>query len=161
MNVKLGCFLFWYWVIAAPAQDRWAVQKLVAGDYPPLAQQARIQGSVELACSVGSEGQIVECTASGHPLLRQAAIANVQQWLFRRQNGSDTDGSQVLLRYEFVLLESTPVRRTKPKVEFSFEFPNHVRIASEIPCADHLPCTPEEFEKFRKQQPSKSKRIIP
>jgi TonB family protein len=161
MNVKLGCFLFCYCVIAAPAQDRWVVQKLIAGDYPLLAQQARIQGSVELACTVGSEGLIVQCTAtSGHALLQEAAIQSVKKWLFRRQNGSDADGSQVLLHYEFALLESKPVR-TRPKVEFSFEFPNRVRIVSEVPCSDHLPCTPEELDKFQRQQPTKSKRFIP
>jgi TonB family protein len=161
MNARLSCFLFCYCVIAAPAQDRWTVQRLIAGDYPLLAQQARIQGPVELACTVGSEGVIVECTAtSGHALLQQAAIQNVKKWLFRRQNCSDTDGGQVLLRYEFVLLEDHPVR-TRPKVEFSFEFPNRVRIVSETPCADQLPCTPEEFEKLQRQQPTKSKRFIP
>ena len=160
MNLKLGAFLFWYWVIGAPAQDGWVMQKLVAGDYPPLAQQARIQGAVELACTVGNEGLIVECTeSSGHPLLQQAAIENAKKWLFRRQNGRSTEGSRVLLHYEFVLLESKPVR-TRPKVEFSFEFPNRVIIASEIPCADHVPCTPEEFEKFQKQQSPKSKKVI-
>jgi Gram-negative bacterial TonB protein C-terminal len=137
------------------------VQKLIAADYPLLAQWANIQGSVELTCAVGSEGLIVECTAtSGHALLQQAAIQNAKKWLFRRQNGSDTDRSQVLLHYEFVLLDSKPVR-TRPKVEFAFEFPNSVRIVSETPCPDHLPCTPEELEKFQKQQPKKSKRFIP
>jgi hypothetical protein len=37
-----------------------------------------------------------------------------------------------------------------------------VRIVSEIPCADHIPCTPEEWKEYDKNhQRSKGKRSIP
>jgi len=56
----------------------------VEPEYPPLAQQARISGSVVLAVVVGRDG-IVENVSlvSGHPLLVQAAVDAVKQWRFK------------------------------------------------------------------------------
>jgi TonB family protein len=160
MSLRLGWLLFCCCAVAAPAEDEWVVQRIVGADYPALAQQARIQGMVELTCRVDVTGRIIKCdSANGHLLLRNAAIENAKKWAFWRQAGDANDGNQVQLRYEFVLQEGTPVRR-QPKVEFSFEFPNHARIVSEIPCAEHLPCTPEEFERLQKPQLPKSKRQV-
>ncbi len=51
--------------------------------YPPLARQARIEGRVSLRFAVDEQGDTSEVEAdTGHQLLRQAAIANVQNWKF-------------------------------------------------------------------------------
>ncbi len=61
--------------------------------YPPLARQARIQGTVHLEAVITRHGAISRFRAvSGHPLLVQAALAAVEQW-----------------RYEPALLNGTPV----------------------------------------------------
>jgi TonB family protein len=136
------------------------VQRLVAADYPLLAQQARIEGIVELGCTIGDAGQVLECrVSSGHPLLAATAVENAKKWTFRRKAITEKDGDRVSLRYEFVLVQGPPVR-SRPKVEFSFEMPNHVRLSSEIPCADHIPCTPEEWKQYERQK-GKAKRSIP
>ena len=52
--------------------------------YPPLARQARIQGSVVLRAVIDREGKITNLQLiSGHPLLVQAAIDAVRQWRYR------------------------------------------------------------------------------
>ncbi len=52
--------------------------------YPPLARQARIQGTVTLSALIGKDGSIEELTlVSGHPLLVQAAMDAVKQWRYR------------------------------------------------------------------------------
>jgi len=52
--------------------------------YPPLAKQARVSGEVRLRLVVGTDGAVKEVTVvSGHPLLIQAAIDAVRQWLYR------------------------------------------------------------------------------
>jgi len=52
--------------------------------YPPLARQARIQGTVRLLAVITAEGRIQSLRAeSGHPLLVPAAIDAVQQWRYR------------------------------------------------------------------------------
>lgn len=52
--------------------------------YPPLARQARIQGSVLLRAIIGKDGGIENLQlVSGHPMLAPAAIEAVRQWRYR------------------------------------------------------------------------------
>jgi protein TonB len=52
--------------------------------YPPLAREARIQGIVVLQATIGKDGTVQHLRVlSGHPLLIQAAIEAVKQWLYR------------------------------------------------------------------------------
>jgi protein TonB len=52
--------------------------------YPPLAKQARISGVVRLNAIIGKDGTIQNLTvASGHPLLIQAALEAVKQWVYQ------------------------------------------------------------------------------
>jgi len=51
--------------------------------YPPLAQQARIQGVVKLMGTIGTDGHITHMEViSGHPLLVPAALEAVKQWVY-------------------------------------------------------------------------------
>ncbi len=51
--------------------------------YPPLARQARIQGSVVLGTVIGCDGAMRSLRVlSGHPLLVQAAMDAVKQWRY-------------------------------------------------------------------------------
>ena len=64
-------------VLAASAIHR------VQPDSPPLAQAARITGSVVVEVTVDEGGAVIAARAiSGHPLLKDAAIAAARQWLF-------------------------------------------------------------------------------
>ncbi|MGD0568306.1 MAG: TonB family protein [Candidatus Sulfotelmatobacter sp.] len=52
--------------------------------YPPLARQARIQGTVVLHAVIGKDGAIENLTlVSGHPMLAPAAIEAVKQWRYK------------------------------------------------------------------------------
>lgn len=52
--------------------------------YPPLAKQARIQGTVRFNAVIGRDGTIQNLTlVSGHPLLVPAATEAVRQWLYQ------------------------------------------------------------------------------
>ena len=52
--------------------------------YPPLAQQARIEGVVKLLVTVGKDGSIENVrVVSGHKMLAQAALEAVRQWRFK------------------------------------------------------------------------------
>jgi protein TonB len=56
----------------------------VQPDYPPLARQARVQGSVILRAIISREGTIEHLQAiSGSPMLVEAAIRAVRQWRYR------------------------------------------------------------------------------
>ena len=53
-------------------------------EYPPLARQARIQGTVVLHAIIDKEGRVSQLeVVSGHPLLVQSAIEAVKQWRYK------------------------------------------------------------------------------
>ncbi len=52
--------------------------------YPPLAKQARIQGTVRLEAVIAADGTIQNLRViEGHPLLVQSALQAVQQWRYQ------------------------------------------------------------------------------
>ncbi len=52
--------------------------------YPPLARQARIQGTVRLKAFISKDGTIENLTVlSGHPLLIEAAMEAVKLWRYQ------------------------------------------------------------------------------
>jgi TonB family protein len=56
----------------------------VAPEYPSLAKQARIQGTVRFAAMIGKDGSVESLNLiSGHPLLVDAARTAVQQWQYK------------------------------------------------------------------------------
>jgi len=58
--------------------------KKVTPLYPPLAKQARIQGTVRFNALIGADGSIISLQlVEGHPLLVQSAQQAVSQWLYK------------------------------------------------------------------------------
>jgi len=58
--------------------------KRIQPPYPPLARQARIQGTVVLHAVISKDGSIENLTlVSGHPMLAPAAIDAVKQWKYK------------------------------------------------------------------------------
>jgi len=56
----------------------------VTPNYPPLARQTRISGTVRLHAIIGKDGTVQSLTLeSGHPLLVQAALDAVKQWRYQ------------------------------------------------------------------------------
>ncbi len=56
----------------------------VKPEYPPLAREAGIQGTVRFVATIGPEGEIQTLQLeSGHPLLVQSAMLAVKQWRYK------------------------------------------------------------------------------
>ncbi len=56
----------------------------ITPQYPPLAKQARVQGTVRFQAIIGKDGTIQNLQMlSGHPLLVPAATEAVKQWLYK------------------------------------------------------------------------------
>jgi len=57
--------------------------KNVAPTYPDIAKQARVQGVVILECTISPQGKVNDVKVlRGIPLLDQAAIDAVRQWVY-------------------------------------------------------------------------------
>jgi len=68
--------------------------KKVTPLYPPLAKQARIQGTVQFTALIGTDGSIQTLQlVSGHPLLVESAQDAVKQWMYKPTllNGSPVE----------------------------------------------------------------------
>jgi len=60
------------------------IVRKVAPLYPPLARQARIQGTVVLTIVISKDGDVRDTKlVSGHPMLAPAAIEAVKQWRYK------------------------------------------------------------------------------
>jgi len=69
--------------VSSGVQSGLLVRK-VPPSYPPLARQARIQGTVILQAQISKDGNIENLQLiSGHPMLAPAAIEAVKQWKYR------------------------------------------------------------------------------
>jgi protein TonB len=69
--------------VSSGVQSGLLVRK-VQPTYPPLARQARIQGTVVLQAQISKSGDIENLTlVSGHPMLAPAAIEAVKQWKYK------------------------------------------------------------------------------
>jgi protein TonB len=56
----------------------------VSPTYPPMARMARIEGLVVLQATIGKDGRVQNLRlVSGHPMLVQAAMDAVKQWLYK------------------------------------------------------------------------------
>ena len=73
--------------------------------YPAIAKAARTQGAVEVAITVSEEGRVISAEAvSGHPLLREAAVAAARQWTFSPTEMKGTPVKvQGILTFNFTL----------------------------------------------------------
>jgi TonB family protein len=100
--------------------------------YPPLARQARIQGTVLLKALISKTGDIENLELiSGHPMLAPAAIEAVKQWKYRPYmlNGEPIEvETQVQVNFtlseEPLLLPATQGDDTHPPL------PRRVRVSS-------------------------------
>src|SRR5499427_3214947 len=69
--------------VSSGVQSGLLVRK-VPPSYPPLARQARIQGTVILQAQISKNGDIENLQLiSGHPMLAPAAIEAVKQWKYK------------------------------------------------------------------------------
>jgi TonB family protein len=88
--------------LSALAQD-WTPSRIVSSDYPALSRAARIQGTVEVKCTLDSNGNVIAAESLTGPLkLREAARRNALQWKFQRTS-KDVRDNFATLSYSFQL----------------------------------------------------------
>jgi len=95
--------------------------------YPPLAVQARVQGTVMLNVQIGASGAVENVRLiSGHPLLAPAAVEAVKQWKYRPYV---KDGNAVAVE-------------TNVRLNFTLSQNDTVGVVSEPPPGVRLKLTP-------------------
>lgn len=100
-------------------------------EYPILAIQARISGTVELQLVIAPDGVVTEVRRTGgHTLLAQAAEEGIKRWKFSSRCPSPEQvGVMVLpLRVTFVLEGETDHR---PRTRLRYVYPDRLFITAE------------------------------
>lgn len=79
----------------------WArVDKCFLPDYPQLALEAQVAGSVSIALCLSPQGTVANYTLlSGHPLLAPPALAAIEQWKFQPAVGAACSRVRVLFSF--------------------------------------------------------------
>ena len=88
---------------ALPANEP-ILTKLSEPTYPRLAEQARIEGDVDVILTIRGDGTIESATvSSGHAMLRQAALDSARQSQFECRPCAEP-GSTYALKYKFRII---------------------------------------------------------
>lgn len=86
-----------------------------------LPRRARVDGRVWTSFRIGKNGQPVEISAKGHPLLVSVAESSLKQWRFSTVPDVSTHNYSVV--FDFVLV---PPEEYSNSDDVEFFFPNHV-----------------------------------
>jgi TonB family protein len=100
-------------------------------EYPPLAIQARITGTVELRLRIDQDGAVVGVErVSGHALLAGAAEKGLRAWKFSARDASreSANGKVVLLKVRFALEGMADQR---PRTRMRYVYPDGLLITGE------------------------------
>ena len=127
--------------------QQWVPKRIVGMDYPHLARAARIEGLVQVVCSINPDGSVASARVTGNPnpILAKAARENAFSWTFMGASGGGQSREAVTLVYSFKMEKKIfqPMDPTEPvhhpAREFIFEFPFMVKISSEY-CALESSC---------------------
>jgi len=105
--------------------------------YPPLARQARIQGTVVLRIVIDKEGAVRDPQlVSGHPMLAPAAIEAVKQWRYGRYISDDQPVEvETIVRVNFKMPDGPEMRtpqRSRQDSPLREGVPKLVRVSAGI-----------------------------
>jgi TonB family protein len=100
--------------------------------YPPLARQTRVSGIVKVKVVMAGDGTVASAElVQGHPLLRAAAVANVQTWKFGAGANQDPSQLRTTITFEYKLGDESGWERCAARVVFdSF---NKVTVEAHVP----------------------------
>jgi hypothetical protein len=127
MQMTIGILIFCGILSGQSAAER-SVRRIVSIEYPRLAILARVQGMINVRCSIDAAGKVTAVhtlsyqgnTEQGKSLLRHAIEDGLKEWLFE---GADAP-SEVTLHCVFILQEVT-------KNRFIFEPPGRITVISQ------------------------------
>jgi TonB family protein len=121
---------------AAPTQDATntaCAEKIGLPVYPPLARQARIEGTLSVTVEVGTNGAVERISAQSHVNNDRAQailLTAIETSLRKSQFRSDCAGKRLVLEFEFRLTGDPYDRQTQ---EVAFGYPNRFFITARPP----------------------------
>jgi TonB family protein len=116
-------------------------------EYPALARQAQLQGTVILKLKILHDGKVLSAEPSTedfllnhYPVLQSAAAELVKKWTFGYFDCSENDTFEHVVRFVYKL-EGPPKQFDDTSV--IMELPNEVTVTASPPLCDHCPPPPK------------------
>jgi TonB family protein len=115
---------------AARLNDDVRPEKVVSMAYPQAAVLSMLQGTVEIECTLSTDGFVKSVTIlRGNRILAKPVEANALRWRFdTRPAPLAGQQTKVRLVYSFRLLED----ESSPQDSFTFELPNSVTVTAPV-----------------------------
>lgn len=110
----------------------WEPIEIVGLYYPPLGQQARIEGITVIRCGLQTDGSVGDVEfVYGHPIFKEATLGCARKWKFRQSTKATHPQRNFILVFNFRLKGSCHDAHCEQ--EFSVDLPNFVTVVSQIP----------------------------
>jgi len=107
----------------------WFAVRFDAPAYPPLANQARIEGVVRLRLVLDGQGKVERAEVlSGNPVLARAAQINIMTWKFMQPCSKETSPTTIEFTFEFRLEGETS---DVPTTRFRYEHRYRATVTSQ------------------------------
>lgn len=124
-------FLLEMW--GAPQRLDCEPRRVVSVEYPALAQQARITGTVTARLRISPEGNVIEVAIlEGHRLLAQAVEKTLREWRFSNSCVSSDSTGQFVVKWNFSFKGECSMHSVCHQM-FLFDYPNAAHSISELP----------------------------
>ncbi len=119
--------------------QQWIPKRIVGMDYPHIARGARIEGKVEVVCTLNPDGSVafVKVTEGPNPILVRAVKENALKWTFMAGSITGQLPETITLVYTFKMEKkvSQPMDASaspnSPGRQFIYEYPSSIKINSE------------------------------
>jgi outer membrane biosynthesis protein TonB len=110
----------------------WQIDRREPIQYPLIAAQARVEGSVEETVEIRTDGTVIRSEShSGHPLLASHAKENAARWRFRKTlNEADALPGGKLV---YIFRLTGPCETSLCATATRFEPPNRVIVETKAP----------------------------
>jgi TonB family protein len=108
------------------AKESIAIKHISSPNYNRVARMARLQGEVELAVSIGRDGEVRSVTVlktNANKLLQDDAVNNIKAWTF---NPGDERGLHTTYEFRLILPELPYDSPTSVNIDF----PQRIRVES-------------------------------
>jgi hypothetical protein len=115
---------------AQPAHPDIHPTHIVALEYPPFARLEVLQGTVEIAVTISTNGSVTEARSmSGETPLSIPAVKVVSKWLF---TGCELqEGCHLIIHFSFTLLSGGCTAGQYCPTEFEMDLPDHVSVRAQ------------------------------
>jgi len=116
-------------ITRVPRTEEWIPVRVVSLNYPIVAAQAQIAGTVQIVIALNDRGIVQDIVSeTGNSILAAAAERNIRTWKFGRLPGAGKTSIGRTVRVTYVFKLEDVSHSTTPQSKFMYEYPETATI---------------------------------